>query len=145
MKLKIRAIVITAFTLFLLIGCGEKSGPLFSGVSSPSTQEAVVYIYRLPYSYAKSRSYEIHKNNAKIGELDEFGYLEIKTQPGKYIIKTDVSEMIDKPIEIEFEAQKVYFLRVNTQTTSPFSADLVITSVENTEAEKEIKNCKLSI
>jgi hypothetical protein len=96
------------FCILWLTGCASASGPKFSSLTEPETNQAVVYVYR-PEQFENSGLYPtVHLNNNPTKNLRNGGYLVFKVAPGKHTVST-VNEGVMKwavPINpIEFEAK----------------------------------------
>jgi ribosomal-protein-alanine N-acetyltransferase len=145
-------LMVLAVLLISIIGCA--SGPQFRAVSSPPSDAALVYIYRLKHYNAwaglipNATSYRISIAGERIVDLSNGGYYPFIARSttntlgsamnyrGAWILAMALDRK--ELLRTEFEPGKTYYLKFEVGTFGP-----KMTDVGGTVGESEVKQCRL--
>jgi len=138
-------VLIGAFALLLLTGCGAK-GPKFVGIEKPQKNQGLVYIYRPSSLMGAAVSYDMHAkksatNDQFIGNLSNGAYIKYITEPNEIEFwgKTESRSSVT----LDIEANKMYCIKGEVGIGF-FIGRPHLTIVDNKLCLKEIKSTNLS-
>ncbi|MGH8397597.1 MAG: DUF2846 domain-containing protein [Gammaproteobacteria bacterium] len=101
---------------FLLGGCASASGPLFDSDTKPQPQKALILFFRPDLFYAGGASPDVYVDNAKVGSIDNGGYIVINLEPGGHVVTVPHNfwnwDEECSPVELQVTASKTYYVEL---------------------------------
>lgn len=127
------------FLVMLISGCAA-GGSAFTGVQKASNPGVgVVYFYRPKVYTGSAIKVQLADNGKDIDRLQNGQFIRYEATPGKHEFRTDTMA-IDKPVEIDIEAGKNYFIRAGVRQ-GLWTGTWFLTRVFDSEAISELQTC----
>jgi hypothetical protein len=132
----------TLLAAVLLITAACANGPRFQQLPA-STTEANIYVYRPQWPVAATTDVEIFVNDQDLGVLHSGGYLATHVKPG--MVTVTGKTVNHQQVNINAEAGKNYYVRVDTVTDAETVVGPWIQEVPERKGFVEINDLKLSL
>jgi len=122
----------------LIAGCTAIGGKPFTPVD-PTSDKAVIYIYRPRTFVGGAVSYPIYINNQKVTTLPHTGYYGYLAEPGEVFVAAKTPEN-EAHVKLDVKAGEEYYIKGGT-ATGQFSGRATLDQVHPSQGREEIKNC----
>jgi hypothetical protein len=132
---KLSMLVALLASVFIFSGCMATKA--YQEVK-PSTDKALVYVYRPESAIYRGTPYYVFINGKKIGTIINNAYLPLKVKPGKTTIALREYDLLEKVVDkksFDLNNGKTYYIRVNSGLFGAFTLE----KIDSSTAQQEIK------
>ena len=134
-----KAVILMSVLAIILSGCATGGNHFTQVEKAESEGDAVVYFYRPKMFTGSGLNLQLLDNDEKISRISNGQFIRYVTKPGKHSFRTDTLA-IDKALNINVEANNVYFLRTGLRQ-GLWAGTWYLSRVFEEEALTEMQEC----
>jgi hypothetical protein len=143
----------TIVSLIAFLSACSATGPIFSPMSAPRSDQALVYFYRPDVSTMSARTLSVTLDSEPWAELNNNAYVAKYVTPGKHIVAARWTKwlfddaVLQDPLQVSgvMVAGATYYIRLSSYSTQSFNALTIhwrLSVVPEDEASSEIARTK---